>query len=78
MPAFLAGAESAFGLAWKVVAAGEVLSIPHYATGSLMQLAQVHLETCDVLAVTLALVLISWLLESALRKISSKNDKKTL
>ena len=43
-----------------------------------MQLAQVHLETCDVLAITLALVLISWLLESAFRKISSKNDKKTL
>ena len=77
-PALLSGAESAFGLSWKVVAAGEVLSIPRYASGSLMQLAQVHLETCDVLAITLALVLISWLLESAFRKISSKNDKKTL
>ena len=82
MPAFLSGAESAFGLAWKVVAAGEVLSIPRYAAGSLMQLAQVHLETCDVLAVTVALVVCSSLIQALLNfcllKISSKNHKKTL
>ena len=77
-PALLSGAESAFGLSWKVVAAGEVLSIPHHAIGSVMQLAQIHLETCDVMAVTLALVLVSWLLQTAFRKISSKNHKKTL
>ena len=76
-PALLSGAESAFGLSWKVVAAGEVLSIPHYATGSLMQLAQVHLETCDVLAVTLALVVISYACQQVL-KISSKKNKNTL
>lgn len=83
MPALISGAQSAFGLAWKVVAAGEVLSIPHHAAGSLMQKAQVHLETCDVLAITFLLVFISWLLESAFRKIallkiSSKNHKKAL
>ena len=77
-PAIFSGAESAFGLSWKVVAAGEVLSIPHHAVGSFMQLAQVHLETCDVLAITLTLVLVSWLLQTAFRKISSKNHKKTL
>ena len=77
-PSLLAGAQSAFGLSWKVVAAGEVLSIPHYATGSLMQLAQVHLETTDVLAITLVLVLVSCLCEAAFSKISSKNHKKTL
>ena len=71
LPAFLSGAESAFGLAWKVVAAGEVLSIPRHAAGSLMQLAQVHLETCDVLAVTLALVGISYLCEKLLKWIAS-------
>ena len=55
----MSGAESSFGLCWKVVAAGEVLSIPHHATGTLMQKAQIHLETPDVLALTIALVLMS-------------------
>ncbi len=55
------GAQSAFGLSWKVIAAGEVLSIPRYGTGSLMQQAQVHLETVDILAITIALVIASYL-----------------
>ena len=59
-PALTSGAESAFGLCWKVVAAGEVLSIPRFAAGSLMHQSQVHLETADTLAVTVALVFVSW------------------
>ena len=77
-PAFASGAESAFGISWKVVAAGEVLSLPRYAAGSLMQQAQVHLESAEVLAVTCFLVLFSWLCQFAFSKISSKNNKKTL
>lgn len=60
-PALASGAQSAFGLAWKVVAAGEVLSIPRQGTGSLMQQAQVHLETVDILAITLTLVIVCYL-----------------
>ena len=71
-PALASAAESAFGLAWKVVAAGEVLSIPRYGTGSLMQQAQVHLETCDVLAVTLALIVISYVCQKYIVKIIKK------
>lgn len=78
LPAFTSGAESAFGLAWKVVAAGEVLSIPRHAAGSLMQQAQVHLESADVLAITAFLIFSSCLCQFAFSKISSKNDKKTL
>lgn len=59
--ALASGAQSAFGLAWKVVAAGEVLSIPRHGTGSLMQQAQVHLETVDILAITMTLVIVSYL-----------------
>ena len=82
-PALLAGAESAFGLCWKVVAAGEVLSVPHYAAGSLMQHSQVHLETAETLAVTFALVIISFACQCLFRllcfgKISSNNHKKAL
>lgn len=76
-PALLSGVESSFGLSWKVVAAGEVLSIPRNAAGALMQQAQIHLETCDVLAITLALVLISSLCQLGIRfliKARSKNQ----
>ncbi len=67
-PALASGAESAFGISWKVVAAGEVLSLPHYAAGSLMQQAQVHLESAEVLAVTCFLILFSWLCQFAFQK----------
>ena len=77
-PALASGAESAFGLSWKVVAAGEVLSIPRFAAGSLMQQAQVHLESADVLAVTLALVTVSFFCSFGLKKISSIIHKKAL
>lgn len=60
-PSLASGAQSAFGLAWKVVAAGEVLSIPRHGTGSLMQQAQIHLETVDILAITLTLVIVCYL-----------------
>ena len=82
LPALMAGCEASFGLSWKVVAAGEVLSIPRFAAGSLMQLAQVHLETANVLAITITLVIISYICQHLLTwiasKISSKNNKKTL
>lgn len=55
--------KNSFGLCWKVVAAGEVLSLPKYGFGTLMSKAQVHLETSEVLAITLVLVIISFILE---------------
>ena len=76
LPSVLAGSESSFGLCWKVVAAGEVLSIPRYAAGTLMQKAQVHLETADVLAVTAALVIVSSLCQWGLKKSVVKINKK--
>ena len=71
--ALLSGLESGFGLCWKVVVAGEVLSIPHYAAGSLMQQSQVHLETADTLAVTLAIVIFSFTFQKAFNMIKLRN-----
>lgn len=68
LPFFAAGARASFGMIWKVVAASEVLSLPRHALGTLMQTAQVHLETADVLAVSLVLVLLSLLCEGAARQ----------
>ena len=63
VPFFLNGMVSTFGLSWKVVAAGEVLSLPKYAAGTMLQKAQVHLETSTVMAVAILLVAVSFLLE---------------
>lgn len=63
VPSFLSGCRSAFGLSWKVVAAGEVLSLPRHAAGTLLHGAKVHLETAEVFAVTLVLVAICFTLE---------------
>lgn len=56
-------ALSVFGLSWKVVVAGEVLTLPKYGFGSIMQTAQVHLETATVIAITIILVFFSFTLE---------------
>src|SRR5574344_407935 len=64
-PSVAAGAVSSFGLSWKVVAAGEVLSLPKWGAGQLLQIAQVHLETQEVLAVTVTVVALSFILEQA-------------
>ena len=63
VPFLLNGMVSSFGLTWKVVAAGEVLSLPKYAAGTMLQKAQVHLETSTVIAVAIILVLVSFVIE---------------
>ena len=63
VPFFLNGMVSTFGLCWKVVAAGEVLSLPKLAAGTMLQKAQVHLETSTVLAVAIILVTVSFIIE---------------
>ena len=75
VPFFLNGMVSSFGLTWKVVAAGEVLSLPKAAAGTMLQKAQVHLETSTVIAVAIILVLVSFAIERlfmyAVKRISS-------
>ncbi len=62
-PHLLAGARSALGLSWKVVVAGEVLSLPERALGTGMQAARLNLETPEVLAWAAASVLLCGLTE---------------
>lgn len=53
----LSGVSSIFGLTWKVVVAGEVLCIPQFSVGGELQKSNVHLETENVIAITILLVL---------------------
>ena len=63
LPYFTSGAMTSLGLTWKVVIAGEILSLPKNAVGSLLQSAKVHIETVDVFAITVIVVFFSYLFE---------------
>ncbi len=76
LPFLYSGSEAVFGMSWKVVAAGEVLSLPKFGAGALLQQAQVHLETTDLLAVTIMLVLISLIFEKVMKTINSSKKGK--
>lgn len=75
MPFIINAALSVFGLSWKVVVAGEVLSLPKFGFGSLMQTAQVHLESATIIAITLILVVFSFTLEKIFSLIIRKIKK---
>ena len=66
-PHFTSGLLTAFGLAWKSGVAAEVLCPPKYAIGTRIQQAKTALETPELFAWTLVLIVLSLLLELLLR-----------
>ena len=74
-PYFSAGALTALGFAWKAGVAAEVLSTPKPSVGKMIYDAKVYLETSDLFAWTLVIVLLSLALEKLL-KILLKRRKK--
>lgn len=78
-PFLQSAAKTAFGLCWKVVAAGEVLCLPKYSAGTILHTSQMHLETARVIAVTVLLVVSSLLVEKLFvlvyRFLSGQNQK---
>lgn len=58
-PSIITGAKASLSMVWKVVIAAEVLTVPRYGVGSRLQMAQVNLETADVLAWTLIAIFLT-------------------
>lgn len=58
-PSFITGAKASLSMVWKVVIAAEVLTVPRYGVGSRLHLAQINLETAEVLAWTLIAILLT-------------------
>lgn len=67
LPSFATACTTGMGLAWKSGIAAEVISRPPIAIGSRLQDAKVYLETPEVFAWTITVVLLSLLLEGGLR-----------
>ncbi len=61
------GMSSCAGMIWKIVTAGEVLTLPKNALGSILSRSQIVLEIQDVFAITIAIVFASFLTCSALK-----------
>lgn len=65
-PYFAAGVETSLGLAWKAGVAAEVLCHPKLAVGTGVYLSYMNLETPELFAWTLVVILLSFLVESVL------------
>ncbi len=63
LPFFQAGCAVALGLCWKAGIAAEVIGMPQGSIGEKLQQAKVYLDTPDLFAWTLVIVLISLLFE---------------
>lgn len=67
LPGFLSGCVTAMGLGWKAGVAAEVLCSVRASIGRYLHEAQIYLETEDLFAWTLVVILLSLLLEAVLR-----------
>lgn len=63
MPYFLASCRASLGMAWKAGIAAEVLCIPEKAIGTQMYFAKTYLETTELFAWTLAVIIFSVIIE---------------
>jgi NitT/TauT family transport system permease protein len=62
-PYFLAACKSTLGLAWKAGISAEILCTPKRAIGTELYLAKTYLETADLFAWTLVIILLSIAIE---------------
>ncbi len=81
LPFFSAGCTTGLGLGWKAGIAAEVLCTPKPSIGKELYSAKVYLETADVFAWTLVVILLSFFIERLLvyfiRKAVSGNGNPT-
>lgn len=61
MPSLLTGCEISLGLCWKSGIAAEVIGMPDHTIGEALQQAKVYLDTPDLFAWTVVIVLVSTL-----------------
>lgn len=67
MPYFIAACQTALGLSWKAGVAAEVLAVPALSIGRRLYEAKLYLETADLFAWTVVVILCSLALEKLLR-----------
>lgn len=63
LPYFRSASRLAIGLCWKSGVAAEVIGIPKGSIGEKLYQSKVYLETADLFAWTITVILLSWLCE---------------
>lgn len=76
LPYFTAGCTTGLGLAWKAGIAAEVLAVPKNSIGLQLYDSKIYLETVDLFAWTLTVILFSMILEFVLNYVTKKVFKK--
>lgn len=76
LPQFFATASTALGFAWKAVITAEILSLPKKGIGNQMYLDKVYLDTADLFAWTLLVIVFSVVIESLVGLLLKKAGKK--
>ena len=66
MPYFLAACRASLGMAWKAGIAAEVLCTPKQAIGTQIYFAKTYMDTTELFAWTLAVILLSVIIEKLL------------
>ncbi len=76
IPFFLTGAKTSLGLAWKSGVAAEVLCALKYSIGGEIYNSKLYLETTELMAWTLCVIILSLLLEFVISSATSMAYKK--
>lgn len=66
LPHFLSACRSALGLGWKAGVAAEVLTVPRRSIGRMLYESKLNLETADLFAWTVTVILCSLVIEKLL------------
>lgn len=78
LPYFTSAATTSMGLAWKAGIAAEVLSTPQFSIGGAIHSAKIYLETVDLFAWSIVVILMSVFLEYIMMRIIRKLERRQL
>ncbi len=76
MPFFTSGATTALGLAWKSGVAAEVLAMPVNSIGYNLYRSKITIETADLFAWTVVVIILSAVLEKIISRIIAQLNKR--
>lgn len=76
IPHLMTGLSNGIGLAWKSGVAAEVLCVPAMAIGTEVYQSKIYLETADLFAWTLVVVVLSMIIERAICRAMERGVKR--
>ena len=73
LPYFIAALKTSIGFSWKSGIAAEVIALPAISVGNMLYRAKIYLETPDLLAWTVVIIILSILIENLLVSLLNKS-----